>query len=412
MTAMKEQAGTEAVRTVAPRSAVGVPLLLTLALLSAVAPFATDLYLSAFPAMTVDLSATATGVQLSLTAFLIGAGVGQLVFGPLSDRVGRFPPLLVGLLLYVLASAAAALAPTITLLVLARLVQGLAGAAGMVIGRAIIADLARGTEAARAMAVMMLVGGIAPIVAPFAGSVLAAPLGWRGLLGIVAALGAIAVPLVLLFVRETRPRDARHVSRSPASIPTVRLLSRRYLGYAAAYAFAFATMMAYISASPFVYQTMMGFDEIQYGLAFAANALALTVSSIVGSRLTHRIPLTRLLGVGLLWNLGAIVVLLALVLAGVPAIWLAVPILAAVSSLGLVMGNATALALEAARGRAGSGSAWLGFLQFTLAGLVSPLVGVGGEESALPLALTMLAASLVANAAFLIAQRATPREQR
>jgi DHA1 family bicyclomycin/chloramphenicol resistance-like MFS transporter len=192
----------------------------------------------------------------------------------------------------------------------------------------------------------------------------------------------------------------------------VRLLSRRYLGYAAAYAFAFATMMAYISASPFVYQSMMGFDEIQYGLAFAANALALTVSSIVGSRLTHRIPLTRLLRVGLLWNLAAIAVLLVLVLAGVPAIWFAVPILAAVSSLGLVMGNATALALEATRGRAGSGSAWLGFLQFTLAGLVSPLVGVGGEQSALPLALTMLAASLVANAAFLIAQRATPGEHR
>ncbi|MDQ1206700.1 multidrug effflux MFS transporter [Microbacterium sp. SORGH_AS_0862] len=388
------------------RSAVRTPLLLTLALLAAVAPFGTDLYLSAFPAMTIDLGTTAAGVQLSLTAFLIGAGVGQLVFGPLSDRVGRYAPLLAGLLIYVAASVAATLAPTIALLVIARFVQGLAGSAGMVIGRAIIADLAKGTEAARAMALMMLVGGIAPIVAPFAGSVLAAPLGWRGLLGIVAALGVVALPLVLLFVRETHPRGVRHAMRTDSSAPAGRLLSRRYIGYACAYAFAFATMMAYISASPFVYQTMMGFDEVQYGLAFAVNALALTVSSVIGSRLTHRIPLPRLLRIGLLWNLAAILVLLILVVVGVPAIWLAAPILAAVCSLGFVMGNATALALEAAHGRAGSGSAGLGFLQFTLAGLVSPLVGIGGEESALPLALTMLVASVVANAAFLIAQRA------
>lgn len=386
------------------RTAVSMPLLVTLALLSTVAPFATDLYLSAFPAMTADLSTTATGVQLSLTAFLLGAGIGQLVFGPLSDRVGRYAPLLIGLAIYIAASAAAALAPTIGVLIVARLVQGLAGSAGMVIGRAIITDLAHGAEAARAMAIMMLVGGIAPIVAPFAGSVLAGSIGWRGLLWIVAAIGVVTVPLVFLFVRETHPRAARERARAVSSAPTGRLLSRSYVGYAVTFAFGFATMMAYISASPFIYQSMMGFTEVQYGLAFALNALTLTASSIVGTRLTHRVSIPRLLQVGLVWNLAAIIVLLVLVITGVPAIWLALPILAAVSSVGLVLGNATALALDVVRSRAGSGSAWLGFLQFSLAGLVSPLVSIGGETTALPLALTMLAASVVANVAFLFAR--------
>ncbi|OJV97341.1 MAG: Bcr/CflA family drug resistance efflux transporter [Microbacterium sp. 67-17] len=392
-----------------PRSAVSVPLLITLALLSTAAPFATDLYLSAFPAMTADLGTTAAGVQLSLTAFLLGAGIGQLVFGPLSDRMGRYGPLLIGLALYIAASAAAALAPTITALIVARLVQGLAGSAGMVIGRAIISDLAHGAEAARAMAIMMLVGGIAPIVAPFAGSLLAEPLGWRGLLWIVTGVGIVTVPLVLLFVRETHPRTVREQHRTHASAPDARLLSRRYLGFAGAFAFGFATLMAYISASPFLYQSMMGFTEVQYGLAFALNAIALTASSIVGTRLTHRVSVARLLQVGLLWNLGAILALLVLVLANVPAIWLALPIVAAVASVGLVLGNATALALDVVRSRAGTGSAWLGFLQFSLAGLVSPLVGIGGEDTAMPLALTMLAASIVANAAFLIARGAPER---
>ena len=172
---------------------IGGFLLVTLALLAAAAPFATDLYLPAFPAMVDDLGTGSIGVQLSLTAFLVGVGVGQVMFGPLSDRIGRRGPLLVGTAVYVLAGAATALAPTIGLLVAARFVQGVSGAAGMVIGRAIIADLARGRQAARAFSVMMLVGGVAPVVAPLAGSLLAGPVGWRGLLWIVAAIGALAL---------------------------------------------------------------------------------------------------------------------------------------------------------------------------------------------------------------------------
>lgn len=381
---------------------LGAALLGTLALLSAIAPLATDLYLSAFPAMTLELATTATGVQLSLTTFLVGAGLGQVIFGPLSDRVGRRGPLLIGLVIYLLSSVAAAVAPTVEVLVVARLVQGLSGAAGMVLSRAIIADLARGAAAARALSAMMLVSAIAPISAPFLGSVLVGVIGWRGLLGIVAALGAVSIVLVLIFVKESHTPHANREAQTGEG----RLVSRRYLGYTLTYGFAFATMMAYISASPFVYQKMIGMSEIQYGLAFAVNAIAMAVTGAIGAKLVGRVAPATLTWVGLFMNLGAIIALVLVAVTGAPAYWLTIPLLFAVASLGLIVGNTTALALEAVPGRSGSASAWLGCLQFVLAGVVSALVGLGGEYTAIPLAATMLGASVVALLAFTVARRA------
>ena len=165
-------------REAAPRIPLG--LLATLALLSAVAPFSTDLYLPGFPQMVADLRTSPTNVQLTLTACLLGLAIGPLVFGPLSDRIGRVRPLLAGAAICVLASLAAALAPTIEVLIAARFVQGFTGAAGMVIGRAIVSDLATGRAAARAFSLLMLVGGLAPVAAPLAGGFIVGPLGWRG----------------------------------------------------------------------------------------------------------------------------------------------------------------------------------------------------------------------------------------
>ncbi|GAA3705757.1 multidrug effflux MFS transporter [Zhihengliuella alba] len=388
-------------------TALGAAALFTLALLAAVAPFATDLYLPAFPEMVPDLGTTNAGVQLSLTAFLVGAGLGQVLFGPLSDRFGRRVPLLAGVALYVLASAAAALAPTVTLLVVARLVQGLTGAAGMVIGRAMIADVATGQAAARALSIMMLVGGVAPVVAPVVGSVLAEPLGWRGLLWIVAALGVVALGFALAVLRETHSRLVGGAAGAPAAaagaarVPLAKLLTGRvYAGNTVAFAFAFATMMAYISASPFLYQEMMGFGTLAYGLLFGANALGLMVLSGVSAKLAGSVPVRRLARTGLLLNAAAIAAMAVVVLSGAPVTWLIVPIFVAVASLGLVFGTTTALALDAVRSSAGAGSALLGLLQFGLAGAVAPLVSLGGEGTALPLVLSMLVATVVANVAF------------
>lgn len=392
----------------APPARIGIALLLTLALLTGTAPFAIDLYLPAFPEMVEDLATTSAGVQLSLTTFLIGAGVGQLIFGPLSDRFGRRGPLVVGMGLYLGASVAVALAPTSALFVCGRFVQGLAGAAGIVISRTIIIDRARGAQAARYMSIVMLVSGIAPVIAPIVGSVLVSPLGWRGLMWIVAGLVGIGLVAVLLFVQETRPRTISDPGRGAPKVSTANaLISRVYLGNMLAFVFAFATMMAYISASPFLYQSMMGLDEVGYGLMFGLNALALVIVGAVSARLTQRFRVATLARTGLLSNLAAIVVFTTLVLMGVNPIWLAAPILVAVGSLGLVFGNTTALALAAVPAAAGLGSALLGMLQHLLAGAVAPLTGIAGEHTALPLALTMLVASASANLAFAISTTPT-----
>lgn len=304
-----------------------------------------------------------------------------------------------------LASAATALAPTLSLLVAARLLQGFTGAAGMVIGRAVVSDLAHGREAARAFSLMMLVGGVAPVIAPVAGSLLSGSIGWRGLLWIVAALGLASLVAAALFVPETHPRGVRtSPSRSPRGA-TSALLSRRFIGNALAFSFAFGTLIAYISASPFLFQELMGMTSLQYGLVFGLNALVLAFTGGLSARLVKRHKTTHLTWIGLLSNLGGIVVLAAMVGLGAPPLWLTAPILVAVAALGFVLGNTTALALDQLRQVAGLGSAVLGLLQFSIAGAVAPLVGLDDSTSAIPLAATMLVASVLANLSFLATGR-------
>ena len=381
---------------------------MTLALLSAVAPFATDLYLPAFPTMVFDLDTSATAVQLTLTAFLLGLAFGQLLFGPLSDRFGRVRPLVVGATVCVVASAATVFAPTVEVLIGARFVQGFAGAAGMVIGRAIISDLATGKAAARAFSLMMIVGGVAPVIAPLAGGFLVGPIGWRGALAVILALSTLMLLAVLSVVRETHTEYRRaelRSSRAASGSPLRDLKSRTYLGNAAAFCCAFATLMAYISASPFIYQTMMGLSAGEYGAMFGVNALALLSTSALSVRLTVRHDVRRLAGIGLVVGLGATVVLLVLATSDVAASWLALPLLVAVGSMGLVFGNTTALALGAARRAAGTASAALGATQFALAAAVTPLVSISGEKTAVPAAIVMVCASTLALLAFACASR-------
>jgi DHA1 family bicyclomycin/chloramphenicol resistance-like MFS transporter len=380
-------------------------LLFALGLLSAVAPFATDLYLPAFPRMTEDLGASATTVQLTLTAFLVGVTGGQLVFGPLSDRFGRMPPLIAGAALCVLAGAVSVLAPSILILLLARLLQGLGGAAGMVIGRAVISDLATGKPAARAFSLMMIVTGVAPVVAPLLGGLLTGPVGWRGLLGIVLALSVAMTVTVFTVVRETHPRARRDLlreERRSSGHPLRALGSRAFIGYTGTLGFGFGVMMAYISASPFVYQKMMGLGTAAYGLAFGVNALALVATSLLSARLAATRPVRSVLTVGVVTVVASTAVFAGLVAAGIPAVWLSVPLFCTVGGIGLVLGNATALALDAVPSAAGTGSAVLGALQFGLAALVSPLVSIRGEQSAGPLATVMLTSAVIALAALLI----------
>lgn len=391
-------------------AAISPWLLVVLALLSAVAPVATDLYLPAFPEMTAELQASATAVQLTLTAFLLGLTFGQLMFGPLSDRLGRRRPLIVGALLCVAASVVAATAPTVGILIAARFAQGFGGAAGMVIGRAVISDLTGGKTAGRAFSLMMIVGGVAPVVAPFAGGLLVDSLGWRGILWVVGAIAVAMLISIVVVVRESHPEARRAELKADAAqgiSPWTALRSRAYLANTLAFAFGFSVMMAYISASPFVYQVMIGLTPMQYGIAFGVNALGMISVSAASSRLAQTVSSAKLLGVGLGVTMAATVVLLAVVLTGAPAWLMMIPIFVAVACQGLILGNATALALSAVPRAAGSGSAGLGALQFGLGAAVSPLVSLGGEHTALPLAIVMVTMSVLALTAYLTGGRAS-----
>ncbi|MFF5079167.1 multidrug effflux MFS transporter [Actinoplanes sp. NPDC000266] len=366
---------------------LGPPLLLTLALLAAFGPIATDLYLPGFPAMAQDLGADASGIQLTLTAFLAGLAVGQLVTGPVSDRYGRRRPLLVSAAVCVLAGVVAATAPSLAVLVVARLVQGFTGAGGLVIGRAIIADLTTGRAAARATTLMMTVGGVAPVLAPLIGGLLADPVGWRGMLWTVAGLCALMLIAVAVNVPETRSASARGQQGS--------LRNAGYWADTAVFAFSFASMMAYISASPFLYQRVVGLSEVAYGVAFGVNAVGLISAGLIASRLDPR----RVVAGALTLEVTATLTFLILVIADSPTWAYPIPIFFAVSAHGGVMGPSAALAMGHVRSVAGRASAVLGFSQFGLGALVAPLVGLGGEDSGIAPAVVMASAALVASAA-------------
>lgn len=368
-------------------------MLCALALLSATAPLATDMYLPGLPIMSESLGTTTVGVQLTLTTFMAGLGVGQLVVGPLSDGWGRRRLLLIGTIVLALSSVLCATAPTIEVLVLARLVQGFSGGTGIVLARAVIADRARGPAAAKLFSIMMIIGGVAPILAPLIGGVLLDPIGWRGIFWVLAGIAVIMTVGVLAFVPETLPADKRHSGELAALAGQFGYVFRNrvFVGYTIAFALGFGAMFAYISASPFVTQTVLGMTPSQFSFVFAANALGLVFANILNTRLIGRFEVRSLLvfGVSLMFVAG--VLLLVTTVAFDAQRWVLLPLLwACITSLGFIMGNATALGQGEVPSAAGTGSALMGASQFGLAALVSPLVGLGGEDTAVPMTVAIV----------------------
>jgi DHA1 family bicyclomycin/chloramphenicol resistance-like MFS transporter len=352
-----------------------------------------------FPQMMLDLDTTAASIQLTLTAFMLGMAVGQLVIGPLSDQFGRRKPLLIGALLCLAASAPCAVTPNIETLIGFRFFQGFAGAAGVVLARAIVSDSARGMYAAKQFGILMAVGGIAPVLSPLAGGGVIAFAGWRGVFWALAVLNLLMVIGSIIIVKESLPQEHRSkggVKELLAS--TGRVLSnRRYLGFTFAFAFAMAAMFGYISASPFVYQNILGLNPTAFSLLFALNALGITITSIVGVKLVGILSPLRMTYIGVSGLVVFSAGLLAVVTAGnTPLFPTLALIFLAISSLGLIFGNAAALATDQVRKYAGTGSAVMGALQFMLAAIASPLVGLAGEGSAGPMAIVMLVAGIIA----------------
>ena len=383
-------------------------MLCALALLSAIAPLSTDMYLPGLPVMSESLGTTTVGVQLTLTTFMAGLGLGQLMIGPLSDGWGRRRLLIIGTLVLVASSALCALAPTVEVLIAARLVQGFSGGIGIVLARAVIADRARGDQAAKLFSIMMIIGGIAPVAAPLLGGALLGPIGWRGIFWVLTALAVAMTVAVLLFVPETLPPEKRHGGGFSAMAGNFGyvLSQRRFVGYAATFALSFGAMFSYISASPFVTQEILGLSPGQFSLVFAVNSVGLVGGNIVNSRLIGRFPTRSLLraGVTTLFCGGALLLLSILVVGYTP--WLILPLMfVCVSSLSFILGNATALAQSQVPKAAGTGSAVIGASQFGLAALVSPLVGLGGESTAVPMAISILVCGTLALTAFTVLTR-------
>lgn len=387
---------------------LSLALLALLAFLSAVGPLATDLYLPGFPRISAELAAAPLLVQLTLTSFFIGMAAGQLVFGPLSDRLGRRVPLLIGVAVSILAGAVAALSPDIGVLVAARCVQGFASAAGVVLGRAIIADLAEGRAAIRAFSLLNVVFGLAPVIAPFFGGFLIESIGWRGVLWVIVALGVVSLGLSIPFVPETLPAAVRRqrAAQAHSRFPWRVLGSRAFLGFTLTGTFSFTVLFAYLAAGSFVYQDMMGFSPLGFGIAFGVTALGSMGASALAAKMSTTVRPTRVIGAGIAIQVVAGLVLLALVLSGASPLSYIPCFFFAVSAMSLVLGNAIALALNPLREAAGTGSALIGFIQFAVAALAQPLVGIAGAGSALPMALVMACAAVLALVAFLLSRSA------
>ena len=371
-------------------------LILTLAVLTALPPLATDMYLPALPAMAADLDASASTIQLTLTMFLIGLATGQLVIGPLSDQWGRRRLLLAGTVVCALAAAMCALAPSVLVLLAGRFVQGFAGAAGVVLARAVISDTSSGFRAARLFNVMMIIQGVAPVVAPLLGGILIPSIGWRGVYWVLCALTAAMAVGAAAQVHESHPAHRRTRGGLAAFARDARqvLAQRLYVRYTLAFAFCFGTMFAYIAASPFVLQNILGLSPTVYSVAFAVNATGIILASIVSARLVEHVGAHRLVEIGSAIMLTAATLLVVDATAlGLP-LWPTLALLfLAISSLGLIAGNATSLALAQVPGAVGTGSAVLGALQFVLAATVAPLVGIAGDRSATPMVTIMLISS-------------------
>ncbi|MFE2941309.1 multidrug effflux MFS transporter [Streptomyces sp. NPDC059255] len=399
---------TEALAPGAVVAARRAGLLVTLVLggLTALPPLSMDMYLPALPEVTRSLGTTAATAQLTLTACLAGMALGQIVVGPMSDKWGRRGPLLTGMVVYVVATAICAFAPTVELLVGFRLLQGLAGAAGIVIARAVVRDLYDGMEMARFFSTLMLISGVAPVIAPVIGGQVMRLTDWRGIFVVLTVVGVLLTLVVWKWLHETLPPEQRHSGGVGHALRTMRglLADRIFTGYMLAGGLAFAALFAYVAASPFVVQEIYGASPQTFSLLFGVNSIGLiAVGQLNGRVLVGRVSLDRVLGFGLLVIAGAALALLLMtagVFGDVGLFPVAAGLFVLMSAMGLAMPNTNASALMRTPHAAGSASALIGTASFLIGAVASPLVGIAGEETAVPMAVVQLVCAVGALAAF------------
>ena len=358
-----------------------LPALLPLALITGISPLATDMYIPALPQLAGELRADAGAAQLTLTAFLVAFAVGQFVIGPISDAVGRRRILVAGTVGFVLASVACAVAPTLPVLIAARLVQGLAGACGSIAARAMVTDVLTGNRRSRTIGILSSINAVGPVAAPLIGGVLLTVGSWRLTFWTLAVIGVVLCVCVLATFEETLPPARRSpgvgLSANVGRMLTLLKLPRLSL-YLATSCIATVGFFSYIATSSFVFQRFYGFSEIQYTVVFATNAACMIVTTLVFARLVGRVSEDRFLSVGLIIGTSASVGVLIAALAAAPAglVWFFLAVLT--GSWGFVITAAAARTQALGSAMPGTAAALQGGLAFGLGGLGTPLAGLLG----------------------------------
>jgi len=345
--------------------------------LTALGPFTIDLYLPAFPVLETDFQTTAAAIQLTLTGTMIGFALGQLIVGPLSDKVGRRIPLLAVTALHVVASVAAALAPTLDLLMVARVGMGMGAAAGGVVAMAIVRDLFGGRRLVVMLSRLALVSGVAPVAAPLIGSALLAIMPWRGIFVVLAIYGAVMLVCAIFLIPETLPRARRHDKGSTTILQRYKSVfsDRVFLGVLIIGGMSFSGMFSYLSASSFLFQQSFGFDAQQYGMLFAVNSLGIVLGVQAASRLAARFGPQWVLAVStavLVLAAAAIIVCDAL---GFGFWGTVIPLFIFITACGFTFPCVQVLALDRHGKAAGTAASVLGAVNFGVAGFISPIVG-------------------------------------
>ncbi len=370
-----------------------------LGLLSAVGPFAIDMYLPVLPAIAADLDTTTAATQGSIMVFFLAVSFCQVIYGPLSDAYGRKGPLYFGMALYVIGSLGCSLAPTIGWLIFARFVQGVGACAGMTIPRAVVRDLHTGPDAARLLALIMLVFSVSPILAPLAGSLIGEFGNWRVIFVVVALIGVLGLALTASVLKETRPPE----QRVPIALASVArgylglLADRDFLGVSFIGGFGLASFFAYLASSSFVYINHFGLTPIQFSAAFSVNAVAFIGMAQLTGRFGRRFGLGRMVMAALTFYLVATLVLLVATLAGLDNVFALIAMLfVAFGSMGLVIPSTVALALENYGPRAGSASALIGTVQLLTGAVVLGIVGRFSDGTVLPMVTAIAACAAAA----------------
>ncbi|MBH0131635.1 multidrug effflux MFS transporter [Salinibacterium sp. NK8237] len=393
--------------TASPRSG----FVIGLALLAALAPFTTDMFLPSLPEIARDLDVSSTTTQLTLSVYLLMLGLSQLIIGPVSDAVGRRRPLMIGLALFLIGSLIAAFAPNFTVLLLARALQGAGGGVALVVSNASVRDRTEGAASVRLFSLLMTISGLGPILAPAIGGVLETTLGWRS---VFWALGVLALAAILVSVKNL-PESLPAEKRSSLSLRSVArdygtiIRDRAFLIPALAVGSSFMVLFAYIGGASIVYQEIYGLSPAAFGLVFGGTGVAVLLGAFVSTVLAHRWPARRTaLSGSLLMVLGAVVAIVSVIGGGgLPTVVVGVAILE--FGLGLGMPSFMSLAMSSGHTLLGSRAALLGAMQFGFGAVATPIVGFVLSDEPISWLLLLGGLALVAPLLLLLHNRITPQ---